>query len=217
LFDAFSSRVFAFNGRSKSVSVIDPKTRQVSEIPLAGKPEFAASDHSGRVYVNIEDLSQVAVIDATMVAVVKMLNLAPCQEPTGLSMDVAARRLFVGCGNKKMVVLDPDANRVVAEFDVGKGVDATAFDARRKLVFVSAGEGSLAVIRENSPDDFKLAQVVSTMKGGRTMAVDEQSGRVYVVSAEFLPPPPKPLPRPPHPAMTPGTFQILEFSDRSGN
>src|SRR5579864_1381289 len=158
LYDPASKRVFTFNGRSKNATAIDAANGTVvGNIPLDGKPEFAAADGKGMVYVNIEDKSELTSIDAKKAAVVNTWPLAPCEEPSGLAMDQKHRRLFAGCGNKMMAIVDADSGKVIATPAIGEGVDANAFDADKQLAFSSNGrDGNLTVVHEDSPDKFSV-------------------------------------------------------------
>src|SRR6266566_7841715 len=144
LFEPTRSEVYAFNGRGKSATVIDAKNNQVvATVPLPGKPEFAAVDGLGeRVFCNIEDKNEVAVIDMKTHAVAATWPLAPGEEPTGLAFDAVHHRLFVGCHNKVMMMLDSDTGKVVAKAPIGAGVDACAFDDAKQLAFASCGDGT---------------------------------------------------------------------------
>ena len=166
LYDPFSKRVFTFNGRSKNATVIDATNdKVVGNIPLDGKPEFGAADGKGMVYVNIEDKSEVTSIDAKKAAVVKSWPLAPCEEPSGLAMDQKHRRLFSGCGNKMMAVMDADSGKVIATPAIGEGVDANAFDADQQYAFSSNGrDGNLTIVHEDSPDKFSVVENAPTQK-----------------------------------------------------
>jgi YVTN family beta-propeller protein len=211
IYDPASKRIFTSNGASRDMSVIDPDTYMVvGTIPLGGRPEFAVADEKGHVYVNLEDKSTVVEIDTKTLAVMARWPLAPGESPTGIAMDREARRLFVGCGNKLLVVMNADTGAVVTSLPIGAGVDATAFDAKQKLVFSSNGEGTLTVIREEGSDKFSVAENVETMRGARTMALDVDSGRVFLVTAEFGPAPPPTPERPrPRPSIVPDTFTML--------
>jgi DNA-binding beta-propeller fold protein YncE len=206
VYEPASHRVLAFEGGSRDAAVIDARRGQVvATIALPGKPEFAAVDGKGAVFVNIEDANELLVLDAAKAAVVRTIPLAPCEEPTGLSIDVASRRLFAGCRNKLMAVVDPDAGKVVATLPIGAGVDATAFDPASRTAFSSNGEGSLTVIREDGPSAFAVAQNAATQKGARTMAVDPSTHRVYVVTADLKAPEEKGG----RPKPVDGTFRVL--------
>jgi YVTN family beta-propeller protein len=191
LYDPATSRVFTFNGKSQDSTVIDAVTEKViSTIKLDGKPEFSASDAKGMVFVNIEDKSELTAIDAHTMEVKAKWPLAPCEEPSGLSIDRKHRRLFVGCDNKMMAVVDADSGKVLATPAIGDGVDATTFDDGTGLAFASCGgDGVLTVVKEESPDKFSVAENVPTQKGARTIALDSKTHNIFVVTADFGPPP----------------------------
>src|SRR5579864_1384105 len=178
LYDPATKRVFTFNGKSQDSTAIDAaKGTVLGTIKLEGKPEFAASDGKGMIFVNIEDKSQLDAIDPAKLEVKSRWPLAPCQEPSGLSMDRKTRRLFAGCDNKMMAVVDADSGKVLATPAIGEGVDATAFDEGTGLAFASCGEGVLTVVREDSPSKFSVENV-KTQQGARTLALDEKTHQV---------------------------------------
>jgi DNA-binding beta-propeller fold protein YncE len=188
IYDAATKRVFTFNGRSQDSTAIDAATGKVlGTIKLDGKPEFSASDGKGEIFVNIEDKSELTVIDPRNLVVKTKWPLAPCESPSGLSMDRKNRRLFVGCDNKMMAVVDADTGKILATPPIGEGVDATAFDDETGLAFASCGEGMLTVVHEESPDKFSVAENVPTQPGARTMALDSKTHDVFVVTAKFGP------------------------------
>jgi hypothetical protein len=211
LYDPATKRVFTFNGHSHDSTAIDATNGTVlGTIKLDGKPEFAASDEKGEVFVNIEDKSELTVIDANKLQVKTSWPVAPCEEPSALSIDKKNRRLFVGCDNKMMAVLDPDSGKVLATPTICEGVDADGFDADAGLAFASCGEGVLTVVHEDSADKFSVVETVPTQKGARTMAFDSKTHNVYVVTADFGPPP-APTADNPHPrrSIVPDTFVVL--------
>lgn len=211
LYDPATKRVFTFNGRSHDSTAIDAASGKVlGTIKLDGKPEFAASDGKGEVFVNIEDKSELTAIDANKLEVKNTWPLAPCTEPSGLSIDREHRRLFAGCDNKMMAVVDADSGKVLATPAIGEGVDATAFDPGTGLAFASCGEGVLTVVKEDSPGKFGVAENVRTQQGARTMAVDTSTHKVYTVTAKFGPPP-SPTADNPHPrrSIVPDSFVVL--------
>jgi YVTN family beta-propeller protein len=185
LYEPFSKRVFTFNAKSHDTTAVDAsKGEVVGKIDLGGKPEFAASDEKGSVFVNIEDTSELVAFDPQKLTVKSRWKLTDCEEPTGLTMDRKNRRLFAGCGgNKKMMVVDADSGKIVASPTIGEGCDATGFDSDRGLAFASAGDGTITVIREDGPDKFSVAQTVTTQKGARTMAVDARTHQLFTVTA----------------------------------
>jgi DNA-binding beta-propeller fold protein YncE len=191
LFDPATKRIFTFNGHSQDSTAIDAvKGAVLGTIKLDGKPEFAASDGQGEIFVNIEDKSELVVIDPNKLEVKAKWPLAPCESPSGLSMDKKNRRLFVGCDNKMMAIANADSGKVIATLPIGEGVDATAFDDETGLAFASCGEsGVLTIIHEDSPDKFSVAENVTTQKGARTLALDTKTHNVFVVTAKFGPPP----------------------------
>jgi DNA-binding beta-propeller fold protein YncE len=210
-YDPATKRVFTFNAGSQDATAIDAaKGEVVGTIPLGGKPEFAASDGKGEVFVNLEDKNQLFALDASKLTVKERWPLPGCDEPSGLSMDQKSRRLFIGCGNKVMPIVNADDGQVVATLPIGGGVDATAFDAGTGLAFASCGEGVLTVVREDSSGKFSVAENVKTERGARTMAVDERTHRVYTVTAQFGPPPAPTADQPhPRPTILPDSFVVL--------
>ena len=211
LYEPATKRVFTFNGRSQDSTAIDAASGKVlGTIKLDGKPEFAASDAKGEVFVNIEDKSELTVIDPNKLEVKTKWPLAPCTEPSGLALDRKNRRLFVGCDNKKMAVVDADSGKVLATPAIGEGVDATAYDDETGLAFASCGEGVLTVVREDSPQKFSVVENVKTEPGARTMALDTKTHNLFTVTAKFGPPPAATADNP-HPRRTilPDTFEVL--------
>lgn len=209
LYEPVSKRIFTFNGHTGNSTVIDAVSGTVvATIPLDGKPEFAVADGKGMVYVNIEDKSELSAIDARKATVVNTWSLAPCQEPSGLAMDQAHRRLFSGCDNKLMAVTDADSGKVVATLPIGDGVDATRFDPGTQLAFSSNGEGTLTVIHEDSPDKYTVLQDAATRKFARTMELNPDTHEVYLVTAEVQVAP-NPQGGRPKRTVLPGTFKLL--------
>jgi YVTN family beta-propeller protein len=214
LYDAFTRRVFAFNGRSGDVTVVDPKTDTVvATIPVGGKLEFGQSDGKGQVYVNVEDKGEIVALDAKGMKVLAHWPIAPCEEPTGLALDGAHRRLFAACGNKLMAVVDADAGKVVATLPIGAGTDGAAFDPTTQDAFSSNGEGSLTVVHEVTPDRFEVVQTVKTQRSARTITLDPKTHSLLLPAAELGPAPPPTAEQPrPRPALVPGSFSLLVVS-----
>ncbi len=211
LYDPASKRVFAFNGHSHNATAIDAeKGTVIGTIKLDGKPEFAVSDEKGGVFVNIEDKSELAAIDPDKLTVKAVWPLAPCQEPSGLAMDRKNRRLFAGCDNKLMAVVDADSGKVIATVPIGEGVDANAFDPETGFAFASCGEGVLTVAHEEAPNKFAVAENVPTQRGARTMALDAKTHQIFLVTAKFGPPPAATADQPrPRPTILPDSFVVL--------
>jgi len=215
LYDPAHSEVYSFNGRGKSITVFSAKSNNVvATVPVSGKPEFAAVDaKSGRVFCNIEDKNEVAVIDMKTHTVTATWSLAPGEEPTGMAFDAANHRLFVGCHNKLMEMLDSDTGKIVASVPIGAGVDACAFDDATQLAFASCGNGTLTIAKEEVPDKLTVVQTLATERGARTMAFDAATHRVYTCTAQVAPdtgssPSPGEHRRPNY---VPGTFHVLVY------
>jgi YVTN family beta-propeller protein len=214
VYDPASKRVFAMNGRSSNSTAIDAATgKVVGTIALSGKPEFAVADGAGHVYVNIEDKSEMWQIDSQKLTATTHWSLAPCKEPSGLAMDLEQRRLFSGCDNKMVAVVDADTGKVIATPEIGDGVDANGFDPGTGFAFSSNGEsGTLTVIHEDTPDKYKVVENVSTQKSARTMTLDPKTHEVFLVAAQFGPrpaaTPETPRPRPP---ILPNSFVVLVY------
>jgi len=213
VYDPFSQKVFAFNGKSNSATIFNAKNNRVlANIPLGGKPEFAVADGLGRIYVNIEDTNEVLTLDAKTLTVKTRSPLTPCTEPTGIAIDKHSQRLFIGCRNQMMAVVDANSGQVKATLPIGNGTDAITFDPQTKLVFSSNGDGSLTVIHEDSPEKFHVVDNVPTQRGARTMALDLKTHKVYLATAKFAP---IPIANPGQPSIRPkpipGTFEILVF------
>ena len=214
IYDPVSKRVFAMNGRSKDATAIDGATgKVVGTIPVDGKPEFAVADGAGHVYVNIEDKSEEQQIDSQNLKVTATWPLAPCDEPSGLAMDIANRRLFAGCGNKMMAVINADTGKVIATPAIGEGVDADAFDPGTGYAFASnGGSGTLTVVHEDSPDKYSVVEDVPTQAHARTMALDPKTHEVFLVTADFGPAPAATADNArPRPTMVKDSFVVLIF------
>jgi len=214
VYDVPTQRVFAFNGRSGDVTAMNAKDGTVvGTVDLGGKPEFAASDGKGFIYDNIEDKSEIVKLDAKSLKVVSRWPLKACEEPSGLAIDTDAHRLFSVCDNKSMVVTDYDTGKVVASVPIGEGPDAAGYDADKKLVFSSNGEGTLTVVKQESADKYSVVQILNTQKSARTMALDPKTHKIYLPAAQFgaapAPTEDSPHPRPP---VVPGSFHLVVVS-----
>jgi YVTN family beta-propeller protein len=181
LYEPVTRKLYTFNGKSADVSVLDPVTlKQTATIAVGGKPEFAASDAAGKIFVNIEDTAEIAVIDARSDKVLARWPLKGCTEPTGLALDSAHGRLFTVCQNKLMVVTDSKTGRRVAEVAIGEHADAAAFDAASSTVYASNGDGTLSVVHQLDADHYSAPFQLATLKGARTMALDHATRRAYL-------------------------------------
>ena len=206
--------VYIFNHTGNSATVINSKTATVSAtIPLGGTPEFAAVDQAaGRVYCNIEDKSDVAVIDADKHEVVARWSLSPGEEPTGIALDAAHHRLFAACHNKILVMLDTNTGKVIATVPIGAGVDGCAFDDVTQLAFTSCGDGTTTIAKEETPQKLTVVETLKTEPGARTMALDPKTHRIYLPTAQFQPPPsPSPGASPGRASVVPNTLKLLVY------
>jgi YVTN family beta-propeller protein len=211
IYDDASKRVFTMNGAGGDATAIDVKTDTVAgTLALGGKPEFAAGDGQGNVFVNLEDKSTIVEFDSRRLAVEANWPIAPAEEPSGLAFDRKHHRLFSVGSNKLMAVVNTDTGKVVTTVPIGSGVDAAGFDPETGLIFSSNGEGTLTVVHEDSPDRYSVVENVATRRGARTMALDTKTHRIYLVTAEFGPPPAPTPERPrPRPSIVPGSFTLL--------
>ena len=186
LYEPVTKRVFTFNGRSQDATALDAMTgAALGTVPLGGKPEFAAADGNGGIYVNIEDKSELVHLDAKKLTILHRWPLAPCQEPSGLAIDLKNHRLFAGCDNKMMAVIDGESGKVVATPAIGDGVDANAYDPGTNYAFASTGDGHLTVVHQDSPDQYTVVENAPTKKSARTMGLDLKTHTVFLPSAEF--------------------------------
>jgi DNA-binding beta-propeller fold protein YncE len=187
IYEPGKQEVYCFNGKGQSASVIDAKTGKVAAtILLPGKPEFAVADaKQERVYCNIEDKNEIVAIDTKTHAVVNTWPITPGEEASGLAIDTENHRLFPGCHNQLMVMLDSTSGKVLANVPIGKGVDGTAFDPGTQLAFSSNGEGNVTVAHEEAPDKLTVVQTLATEPGARTMALDTKTHKIYLATAKF--------------------------------
>jgi WD40 repeat protein len=209
LYDPSSKRVFTFNGRGKNSTTISAADGSVvGTIPLGGKPEFAAADGKGSVWVNNEDTSDLIHLDPQNLKVLHTWPLAPCKSPSGLAIDQKSRRLMAVCDDKVSSIVDADSGKVVANPAICEGPDAAAFDPSSSYFFASCGDGNLTVIHEDSADKYSVVDTVPTKKSARTMGLDLKTHKIFLPSAEFDPPAPGER----RGKMKPGSFAIIVVS-----
>jgi DNA-binding beta-propeller fold protein YncE len=215
LYSPRSGEVYVANGRAASATVVEARSgRVLATIPLGGKPEFAQEDAAaGRVFVNLEDRNEVVAIATATHEVVARWPLAPGEEPTGLAIDREHHRLFAGCGNERMVVLDSRDGHVVASVAAGRGIDAAEFDPGTQLAFVSNGrDGTVTVVHEDTPDCFTVVQTLSTEPSARTMAVDPATHRIYLTAGQLQPAKDRG-----RPSIVPGSVYVLVYELADGS
>jgi DNA-binding beta-propeller fold protein YncE len=211
LYDQFSHKVFIYNGRTANATVIDAiSDKVVATISLDGKPEFSVTDGKGKVYVNIEDKSEISMINSTTLKVEKTWSIAPGQEPSGLALDNENHRLFAVCGNKLMVVVDAVSGKVITSLPIGDRVDGVAFDPGLKRVYSSNGEGTMTVVTQVNPNEYKVLENIPTQPGARTIAVNKKTHHLYLTTAEFEAPAAGSTNR--RSSVKPGTFVLLDVA-----
>jgi YVTN family beta-propeller protein len=211
LYEPAKKEIYTMNGRGKSATVIDAASgRVVATIPLGGKPESAQADSkAGKIYINMEDLNSVKVIDTATHTVAATWPGAPCEAATGMAFDQATHRLFLGCDNKLMVMMDSSNGKVVYSVPVGEGVDSTWFDPQTKLAFTSdGGAGTVSVAHEDSAAALKIVQTIKTVRGARTMALDPVTHTIYLAATDYEPQAPGAKDRP---KAVVGTFRVLTY------
>jgi DNA-binding beta-propeller fold protein YncE len=186
VYDSPSNRVFTLNGDAHSSTVIDAKAgKLITNLPLGGKPEYGASAGDGKVYANLTDVSEVVEIDAKTATVTRRWSTAPCKQPVAMAIDTVHHRLFSGCRSGLMAVSDYQAGKIVATIPIGAGVDGAGFDAASGDAFASNADGTLTVIHQDAPDQYRVAETVTTPQRSRNMGLDPTTHRVFLVSAKF--------------------------------
>ena len=213
-YESSTKKVFVFNGKSKTASVIDAVQKKVvGEIPLGGRPEFAQGDGHGSVFDALEAENQVLKIDAAKQKIIARWTLPAGSEPSGMAIDLSSHRLFVGCGNKTLAIMDCASGKVLATLPIGAGVDACAYDPVGHRVFASCGDGTMTIIQPNSPDSYSVKATVQTQAKARTMAFDPSTEMAYLPDAKFGPvPPPTADNLKPRPPILSNSLEVLEIS-----
>jgi len=210
MYEPYSKTIITWNGRTSNATVIDAQTDKVLQtIELAGKPEAAVSDGKGKVFVNIEDKSEISMINVKTWKVEQTWSISPGEGPSGLALDNENHRLF-SATDKLMVILDSESGKVITTVPTGGRVDGAGFDPGLKRAYASCGEGVLTVVQEENPNTFKVIANVPTQAGARTISVSAETHRIYLSTAEFGPTPEKTTDNPrPRPTVKPGTFTVL--------
>ena len=208
-YDSVSRRVFTFNGGSGSATAIDAEKGAVAgTIPLGGRPEFAAADGRGRLFVNLEDRDSLLSFDTRTLTPVSRWPLAPCATPSALAMDRERRLLFVGCRNRLLAVVDANRGAVLGTLPIGAGVDAVVFDPATREILSANGDGTLTVAAPDAAGRYRVTATVPTAPGARTLAFDPQTRRIFLVTADFAP-----AAEPGARAQAiPGTFALLVYA-----
>ena len=187
-FEPATNTVWAFNGRSNNISVLDSASNTiVATVPLPGKPEFPQADGQGSVFVNIEDKNEIVKLDAASRKATATWPLPGCESPSGMAIDRAKHRIFSVCDGRKMAIVDYQSGKVLGLASIGDSPDAAGFDPKHGLAFSSnGGDGTLTIVDAEKPG-FPVLETVKTEAGARTMALDASTGRIYLVTAQFEP------------------------------
>jgi DNA-binding beta-propeller fold protein YncE len=212
VYEPSRKEVYTMNGRGKSSTVFDALSGKViATFPLEGKPEFAQVDpKAGKVYVNLEDLNAIKVIDVATHKVSATWSIAPGESPSGMAIDLDTHRLFIGCDNKLMLMIDATTGKIVYSVPIGEGVDSNWFDPGTKLAFSSNGEaGTVTIAHEDSPSLLKVIQTLKTTRGARTMALDPATHAIYLAATEYEPQAAGSKDRP---KAKPGAFKVLGYT-----
>ncbi len=214
LYDKFSKRVFVFNHSDVTTTAIDIENGKVAgTVDVGGGAlEAGATDENGTIFVNLEDAAEIVSFDAKTLAIKNRWKLTGCEEPTGLAIDMKNKRLFSVCHSGMMTVVDSEKGNIIAQVPIGKRVDGAVFDPELKMAFSSNGEGTITVVQEISPNEFKVVETIKTEPGARTITLDTKTHHLYVSTAQFGETPAPTAENPnPRPKVVPGTFMVLEY------
>ena len=214
MYDAFNDRIYVFSHIAPNATVINAADGAVlGTIDLGGQPEQAASDGKGHIYVDLEDKNNIAVVDAKTMMVTAHYDLAgkggTC---AGLAMDVRNNILFATCRNPQaMVILNAADGNIITSLPIGQGTDGAVFNASSMEAFSSQGDGTLTIVKENSPTSFAVEQTLQTISGGKTLTLDSKTGHILIIGAEYTAPTPPAQPggRAGRGQMVPDTFSIV--------
>ena len=213
-YDDFSKKVYVFNGRSNDATVIDPSTdRVVATIALGGKPETGVSDGKGKIFVNSETTNEVVVINAKTYEVMNRFKINEGDEPSGLAIDRATNRLFVGCGgNATMVVMDASNGKNLFNFKIGD-CDGMAFDPALKMIYASNGDGNVSVFKELNADKVVFIENIPTEKSARTIGIDLTTHHIFLPAGKMETPAATAENPKPRGKMVSGSFHVIEMGN----
>jgi len=208
VFDSATRRVFTFNLNSNNATVIDSREGKiVGAFDLGGKPELVGTNAKGSVFANLVQKNVVLQIDARKMTAGQTWPVAPGEGPRTMAVDQNNGRLFIGCANRRMVILDSNNGRVVGSVPIGSGPDDSAYDPETRRIYISNGDGTVSIIQQESADNYSLLETVKTAPGARNMALDVKTKRIFLPLSDRGPP----SPTSPRGAFIPGTFRVLVF------
>jgi DNA-binding beta-propeller fold protein YncE len=214
VYDPATKRIFTFNLNTNNATVVDSKEgKVVGAFDLGGRPELVGTDAKGNVFANLVQKNVVLQIDARKMTAGQTWGVAPCRGPSTMAVDQENGRLFVGCANRLMVVLDSNNGRVIGSMPIGPGPDDSAYDPETRLIYTSnGGDGTVSVIRQESPDKYSVLETVKTAPGARNMALDLKTKKIFLPLFDRGPPPPPTRENPnPRGKVLSGTFRVLVF------
>jgi DNA-binding beta-propeller fold protein YncE len=212
VFDPATKRVFMFNLNTHNATVVDSNEgKVVGAFDLGGRPELAGTDGKGNLFVNLVQKDLVLQIDARKMTAGHAWPVAPCKGPRTMAVDQNNGRLFIGCANRRMVIMDSHNGRAIGSVPIGPGPDDSAYDPDTRLLYTSNGDGTVSVIQQDSPDKYSLVETVKTAPGARNMALDLKTKRIFLPLSDRAPPPPTTQTPSPRGAFIPGTFRVLVF------
>jgi YVTN family beta-propeller protein len=212
LYDPATQRGFTFSNRVKGAVAVDLRNAKMAgTVPLGSKPEAGAADGKGHIFVNLQEKDAIAKVDSRKLMLEETWPTAPCKQPTSMAIDTKDSRLFIGCRGDwgMLAVMDSSNGKIITTLPIGNGTDAAAFDAEKRLIFTSNGEGTITVIQEESPDKFAVVDTVKTEPGARTMTLDTKSHKLFLITADRTTPPAVAGQPAPRQQQVPGTFRVL--------
>jgi YVTN family beta-propeller protein len=212
VYDPASKRGFTFSNRFKGAAAVDiSEPKLAGTVPLGSKPEAAAADGKGHVFVNMQEKDMITKIDSRKLVAEESWPTAPCNQPTSMAIDTKNDRLFIGCrGTTPMlIVMDATNGKIVTNLPIGAATDAADFDIEKRLVFTSNGEGTITVIQQQAANKYSVLETVKTEPGARTMILDQKTHKIFLITADRTTPPAVAGQPAPTPQVVPGSFRVL--------
>lgn len=213
VFDPASKRVFTFNLNTHNATVIDSKEgKVVGGFDLGGRPELVGTDAKGNVFANLVQKNVVLQVDSWKMTAGQTWPVAPGVGPRTMAVDQKNGRLFIGCANRLLVILDSNSGRLISSVPIGPGPDDSAYDPETRLIYTSNGDGTVSVIQQESPDRYSVLETVKTAPGARNMTLDLKTKKIFLPLFDRGSPP-APTAETPNPRgnVIPGTFRVLVF------
>lgn len=185
VYDPGPGRAFTMNTGSNNATAINAADGSTAgTVPLGGRPGIAVTDGAGRVYVDLQDRNEIAVLDSRVLRVIRRWPVASCPGLVSLAIDVQHERLLLGCRNGTMAAMDTTSGRVAVTLPIGHSVDLLRYDAGSNLVFAASSDGTLSVASQESPDSYRIVDTIGTRPGIRAMELDPSTHRLYLAVCE---------------------------------